>query len=117
MPLSLKKQRFIVAVKKAIQQGYIVQNGDKLKWEDKNTFWVDNPKDWPKSTFGYFLARVFGYKVDEDLPPEDRMNIGEQLPLKDLENLFGERIDDIVNRALKVNKPQVWRQLIDDLFR
>lgn len=117
LPLSLKQPGFIAAVKKAMQKGYIVENGDKLKWEDKDISWVDKPKDWPKSTFGYFLARVFGYKVDEELSPPKMINIGEQLPLKDLEKLFGERIDDKVNRALKVNKPQVWRQLIDDLFQ
>ena len=103
LPPILKKPRFIAAVKKAIQQGYIVENGDKLIWTTT------------KAELGFFVGEAFGYASEEY--GDEKINGGYPVPYQSLETLFNEkRLDRTVKQTYGAKKEQPWRSSINNLF-
>lgn len=103
LPQSLNKPKFIAAVKKAMQQGYIVENGDKLTWKTN------------KAELGFFVGEVFGYESQKY--GDGKINGGNPVPYQSLETLFNEkRLDRTVKQTYGAKKEQSWRPAIKNLF-
>ena len=104
LPNILDTERARKYFKKAMDCGYISVVGNKLKW---NTI----GRNGEKSQVAYFCGKVYGYKHSAS------GNNGDQLPTKDLEELFGvKKLLTTLNQVYSAKSKQAWRSPIDELF-
>lgn len=107
LPDVLNTQKTQVIFDEAIIRGWMQPNGmGGYKWLGL--------KDWKRGKqqqFVYMIGQMYGYKKG------DSGNDGNNIPCKALEKLFGiGGIYSLLIKCWQVNKPQPWRQAIDEMI-
>lgn len=91
---------------KAIAKGWMVAR------PEGGYEWLGTDKKGSKAELSYLCAKVYGYKYTAD-----RGNVGDSVPYEALQTLFSvTRLDRAMQQTFEVQKPQRWRQKIDQII-
>ena len=104
LPSAVVTDRARVLFDKAFERGY-------MKIEDGRLKWIGCHHQGPNTQFAYFCGRIYGYEFSVS------GNVGAQMPVKELEEVFGiKRLNDTLRQAHQGKKQPTWRSCIDELF-
>lgn len=104
LPKELNTKRARQYFAKAIDRGYMKQEGGAFRW-------VGTDDKGRTAELAYFLGRVYNYEHTIS------GNAGEDFPEESLNRLFGvKRLYSSLTQVYEAKKPQRWRSQIDELF-
>ena len=105
IPKSINTQRAQTYFQKAIDMGY-------MKCEDGKFEWIGVGGRGAVSQLAYFCGVVYEYKHSE------YGNRGDGFPEEELNALFGEkRLYALLTQVYSAQRKQIWRKVIDDMFK